>query len=223
MNVFVERSGSAAIGSDYTTTNLNGYSATTYYVVIPANQLSQSVTLTPVRDNIIEDVEDIGFALAAPVSAGHDYTIGAPDQGDFTISDDVAEVTLSVDDASAAEAGQDTAGFTVTRTGNGNPAVSMNVFVERSGSATIGSDYTTTNLNGYSATTYYVVIPANQLSQSVTLTPVFDEIVEGDETAGFKLLGPLSVGHDYTIGIPDQGEILILDFVDGIFADSFED
>jgi uncharacterized protein (DUF486 family) len=223
LNVFLQRGGSATIGADYTTVNLIGYSGDTYYVQIPANQLSQTVTLTPVRDNVIEAVESVAFTLAAPLSAGHDYTIDAPSQGQMTITDDVTEVTLTVNDATAAEAGQDPASFTVTRSSNGNVAAPLNVFLQRSGSATIGADYSTVNLIGYSGDTYYLQIPANQLSQTVTLTPVLDEIEEGDETVIFTVQGPLSAGHDYTNGIPAQGEMSIRDFVDMIFADSFED
>jgi len=141
----------------------------------------------------------------------------------MSISDDVAQVTLTVDDALAAEIDQDKASFTVTRSSNGNVAAALNVFVQRSGSATINADYSTLYLNGYSGDTYYVQIPANQLSQTVTLTPVFDEVEEGDETAAFILQNPLSQGHDYTIGAPSRAEITIRDFVDVIFSDSFED
>jgi len=85
-----------------------------------------------------------------------------------------------------------------------------------------GIDYSTTNLSWAVGTTYYLTIPATALSQSVTLTPIFDETEEGDETAVFNLLGPQLVGSDYTVGLPSKGEITIQDFVDIIFWDGFE-
>jgi len=103
---------SAVQGIDYSTTNLSWAVGTTYYLTIPATALSQSVTLTPLRDNLIEDVENITFVLVEPQLVGHDYTIGSPSEGGVTISDDVAEVTFTLDDGEAAEAGPDSASFT---------------------------------------------------------------------------------------------------------------
>jgi hypothetical protein len=50
----------------------------------------------------------------------------------------------------------------------------------------------------------------------------FDEIEEGDEHDTFTLLGPQLTGLDYTVESPSQAEIIILDFVDIIFHDGFE-
>lgn len=55
------------------------------------------------------------------------------------------------------------------------------------------------------------------------LTPDYELVEEGDETAIFTLLGPQLAGHDYTVGAAAQGLITILDLVDSIFKDSFED
>ena len=49
-----------------------------------------------------------------------------------------------------------------------------------------------------------------------------DEFEEGDETVSFSLLPPQLVGHDYTIGVPAQQQIVILDYIDRVFMDSFE-
>jgi len=117
LRVYLE---SAVQGIDYSTTNLSWAVGTTYYLTIPATALSQSVTLTPLRDNLIEDVENITFVLVEPQLVGHDYTIGSPSEGGVTISDDVAEVTFTLDDGEAAEAGPDSASFTVMRDTHGN-------------------------------------------------------------------------------------------------------
>jgi len=101
---------------------------------------------------------------------GHDYTIGSPSEGGVTISDDVAEVTFTLDDGEAAEAGPDSASFTVMRDTHGNTGSALRVYLEIGGSAVQGIDYSTTNLSWAVGTTYYLTIPATALSQSVTLT-----------------------------------------------------
>ena len=138
------------------------------------------------------------------------------------ISDDVAEVTLTSADGSAAEAGQDPASFTVTRTSNGNPAARIRIYVQRGGSATIGADYTTQDLWGVSGNTYYINIEANELFKTVIITPVLEQIEEDDETVIFTLLAAGLGGNEYTIGSPSQAEAIILDFRDLVFSDSFE-
>ena len=64
--------------------------------------------------------------------------------------------------------------FTFTRTTDGNPAAALTIFYTIGGTATNGNDYT--------ATGSVVVIPANQTSATVTITPFADNLVEGAET-----------------------------------------
>jgi hypothetical protein len=96
------------------------------------------------------------------------------------------------------------------------------VYVELGGTATRGTDYTTTSLSFAGGTTFFLTIGVGELSAPVTVTPIFDELEEGDETVSFSLLPPQLAGHDYTVGVPDQAQIVILDYVDRIFKDSFE-
>jgi hypothetical protein len=55
------------------------------------------------------------------------------------------------------------------------------------------------------------------------LTPVFDEVAEGNETAGVTLMGSQSANNGYTVDAPSQVQIISVDFVDGVFRDSLED
>jgi serralysin len=160
------------------------------------------VTLTPVRDNIIEGLENITFQLLPPQLAGHDYTIGSPLSGSATISDDVAEVILTEGETMAAEAGQVPADFTVSRNMQGNFNTTLRVYLEMGGTALINTDYAPTNLTAVGGSTYYVTIPTSMSSITVTLTPVRDNIIEGLENITFQLLPPQLAGHDYTIGSP---------------------
>ncbi len=57
-----------------------------------------------------------------------------------------------------------------------------------------------------------------QLSTTVIITPKFDENEKGDET----VVATLMPDGSYFVGAMTEATITIKDFVDGIFADSFE-
>ncbi|MFC1797268.1 hypothetical protein ACFL1V_09260, partial [Pseudomonadota bacterium] len=129
--------GNASIGADYSYPGMNWIGGNQFWISIPGNQSFTTITLTPVLDNIIEDTED---AIITLLDKGSEYTVGADTQAEFSITDDVAEVTLTLDDGSAAEAGQDPASFTVTRTTNGNFGQGITAHVAVEGNASIGAD-----------------------------------------------------------------------------------
>jgi len=218
LRVFVKVEGTATFGVDYSVTNLAG--SNPGYIDIQPNELSRSVVLTPRLDNFIEGEDTIKVTLLDPLDANHQYTVGSPSVADFTLSDDVAEVILTLDDGEAAEAGQDPAGFTVTRNSQGNPAVLLRVFVRVEGTATFGVDYSVTNLAG--SNPGYIDIQPNELSRSVVLTPALEMLEEENETIIITLLDFLDGNHQYTVGTPSQAEAIILDFRDLVFSDSFE-
>jgi hypothetical protein len=139
-----------------------------------------------------------------------------------SVADAQPTVNLTSVDTTAAEAGQETAGFSVTRTDDANTAGVLRVFLEITGSAGINSDYTTANLNGYTGTTYFVDIAPNELSGNVLITPILDNRIESDENIVVTLLAPIDANHQYTVGSPSAVEAIILDFRDVIFRDSFE-
>jgi hypothetical protein len=130
-------------------------------------------------------------------------------------------VTLTLDDGSSSEADLNTGTFTVTRANDDNPGQALDVRVALTGNATIGADYSISPFNLFAQPNIYrVTIPANVTSTTVTLTPVLDSNEEeGDETAEFTLLGD---GSTYTVGSPIFGIIIIADFTDLVFRDSFE-
>ncbi|MEE4173610.1 MAG: Calx-beta domain-containing protein [Xanthomonadales bacterium] len=220
--VWVTIGGNATAGVDYTLTNAVFRGGTDYQVTIPAGQLSTPVTLTPLRDNLDEGAENFTVELRSPGTAGSDYTIGNPNSAELTIADDVAEVTVTLNDGSADEAGQDPGSFTVTRSDSGNTAAALFVWVTIGGNATAGVDYTLTNAVFRGGTNYQVTIPAGQLSTIVTLTPVFDLTLEGDETATITLRSPGTASSDYAIGDPSDVLIVIRDRTEAVFKDGFE-
>ncbi|MHC4718503.1 MAG: hypothetical protein ACYS5V_16150, partial [Planctomycetota bacterium] len=104
LTVYYSVSGTASAG-DYSET-LSG-SAT-----IPDGASSATLTITPVDDDEVEPVETVTLTLAEDAA----YAIGSAGADTVTIaSDDRPEVTLTVEDAGAAEAGADTGSFTITR------------------------------------------------------------------------------------------------------------
>ena len=189
-------------------------------VAIPADELSVNVTLTVNRDNRIEGTETAILTLQGTAS----YTLGDNQAVQFDITDDVAEISISSVDTVATEAGPTTASFIISRTDQGDVSQSMTVYYRAEGTATwtelqSNSDYT---LSPYGLQArpnlINVTIPANKLSQTVILTPRFDDIEEGDEVATLTL----QARDLYTLGAPKSQDITIIDFRQMIFKDSFE-
>lgn len=110
---------------------------------------------------------------------------------------DLPAVTVRVDaaDASASEAasgaGTGTATFTVSRTGS--TATPLTVRWAPGGTAALGADYSL-------AAPWSVVLPAGAASASLTLRPVDDLLVEGEETVLVKLAGDPAYRIDDTGG-----------------------
>ncbi len=87
-------------------------------------------------------------------------------------------VSVSTTDAAAAEAGANAATFQISRTGN--TSVPLTVFYAMSGTATPGPDF------GVPAG--FAVIPEGASAVSVSVTPVDDSAVEGNETVILSLM-----------------------------------
>ena len=106
---------------------------------------------------------------------------------------DAPAVTVRVDvsDGSASEAGAGTATFIVSRTGS--TASALIVHWAPGGTARIGTDYSL-------AAPWSVMIPAGAASASLTLRPVDDLLVEGEETAVVKLVSDPGYRIDDTGG-----------------------
>ena len=112
-------------------------------------------------------------------------------------SDDVVlpTVTIAATDPTATEAGPTTGQFTLTRTGVTTAALTVNYTV--AGTATAGSDY--------AALTGTVVLPAGSATATMTVTPIDDLLVEGDET----VVVTLSANAAYTVGTPASATVTI--------------
>ncbi|HUR56329.1 MAG TPA: S8 family serine peptidase [Opitutaceae bacterium] len=180
--------GTAANGSDYQT--LRGT------VTIPAGAAAAAVTVQPIDDTQFEGSETVTLTLSAAAT----YTTGTA-SATATIADNDAAplptVSVAATDPNAAEAGPDSATFTVTRTGATTAALSVSFTL--GGTATNGTDYQTLATS--------VVIPAGAASATVVVRPIDDTAVEDSETVVLTL----AANAAYAISGPSSATATIAD------------
>jgi len=186
LTVYYTVSGTATPGSDYN--SLSGS------VIISSGSSTANIIVTPINDTVVEGNETVIVTLSANAS----YSIGSPSSATVTItSDDVASstVTINATDNTATEAGTTTGTFTVSRTGSTSGA--LTVYYSVSGTATPGSDYN--SLSGS------VTIAAGSSTGTITVTPINDTVVEGNET----VIVTLSANAAYSVGSPNSATVTI--------------
>ncbi|MDB5297528.1 MAG: C-terminal target protein, partial [Phycisphaerales bacterium] len=108
-------------------------------------------------------------------------------------------VTIAVADATGSEAGGDPVAFTLTRTGDLSAALTVGFAMD--GTAALAADF------GRADAT--VVIPAGQASAALSLQPVADDELEGDEVARVRV----AAGAGYLVGAADVAEAIVADVV----------
>jgi hypothetical protein len=138
--------------------------------------------------------------VVVTLSANAAYSIGSPSSATVTIQDDdcgtLPTVSIVATDAIATEAGPTTGTFTVSRTGSTAAALTVKYGV--TGTSTGGTDR-----NALSGS---LTIPAGSSSAAITITPINDTLVEGDET----VVVTLSANAAYSIGSPSSATITII-------------
>lgn len=177
--------GTATSGTDYTISGSG---------TIPTGSSSTTITVTPIDDATYEGNETVILTLTSDAA----YGIGASPNATVNIADDDGVVTVVATDAAAAEAGLDTATFTISRTGSTASALTVNYAM--SGTAASGSDY-----NAMSGS---VIIGAGSASASVTLVPIDDTSPEGSQTAIMTLTANPAT---YAVGTPSSATVTIAD------------
>ncbi|NKI30595.1 Calx-beta domain-containing protein [Croceivirga thetidis] len=186
-------SGTATATSDYT--------ALTGTVSIANGADDATITVTPVDDALVEGNETVIVTLAA--AGGGEYTIGGSNSDTVTIADDdtIPVATIAATDGAASETGPDVGTFTVSldQTNNTGSAITVNYTV--SGTATATSDY--------AALTGTVSIANGADDATITVTPVDDALVEGNETVIVTLAA--AGGGEYTIGGSNSDTVTIAD------------
>jgi hypothetical protein len=111
-------------------------------------------------------------------------------------------VTIVATDPLASESG-DTGTFTLYRIGNTNSA--LNVYYTIGGTASNGVDY--------AKIPNIISIPAGISSKQITVTPMGDPLVQGDQTVILHLTtdSPFEFPINYEIGKPDTATVVIQD------------
>jgi predicted outer membrane repeat protein/parallel beta-helix repeat protein len=185
--------GGSASGGDYT--------ALASPVTIPAGSASASILVTPIDDPSVENAETVIVTL----SANANYTVGSSAGATVTVADNdnpVQTVSIIANDPNAAEAGSNSAIFTVTRNGSTAAALTINYAV---GGTASSSDY--------AALAGSVAIPAGQAGATIVVTPINDAAKETNET----VLITISANAAYVVGTPNNAGATIVDN-DGVFV-----
>jgi hypothetical protein len=178
--------GNATNGTDYQT--ISGT------VVIASGQASATITITPIEDTSNEGTESVTLAIQSNSA----YTIGAANSATVNIADnDTPTVTIVASDASASEAGSNTGTFTISRTGDSSSA--LTVLINVAGTASQGADYSSLPAS--------VPLSAGQTSATLTVTPLADNLVEGDET----VIVSIGASGTYSTGTPATATVTITD------------
>jgi hypothetical protein len=184
LTVYYSFSGTAVPGTNYT--SLLGV------VIIPAGQSSANVQFQPLDDRNVGPDTTVVVTVAADAA----YTIsGSPAQVTI-LNDNLTTVTVFPTGAGAAE--PSTPGrFTVKRDGDLSP--DLVVYYNLGGTAISGLDYAP--LSGS------VTIPGGASSADIVLTPLNDNLLEGDESVILTLTNNAS----YNVGTPGSATLFIKD------------
>ena len=218
--VFVATTGEAGswTSPDCTYEGMSRVNANVYRATIPPDQLSLTIFVTPNQDGIVEDDEELILTIQ---SNDGSYIVGPNDQAQVTILDDSPVVNLVVNDGNASEIGPDPGSFTITRSNNGIISQSLDVRVATTGEAGGWSspDCSYAGMYRVNANVYRALIPPDQLSLTIVVTPNQDNYVEDEETVIFTLVD----SEIFRDGETSTVSITVADYVGDVFKDSFED
>ncbi|MBD1939810.1 Calx-beta domain-containing protein [Microcoleus sp. FACHB-68] len=177
--------GTAIGGVDYTNTPIT-------VRFFDGQTAEQTVTIAITQDVLVEGNETLTATLGTPTGGA---TIGTQATAAVNIADDdVPTVSIvATGDATAAEQGQTTGGFTITN--SGATAVVVNYTVAGT-AATDNSDYTVTSSNPADLVGQITV--AGNSTATLTVTPIDDVLLEGTETVDVSLTASTGYNVDAT-------------------------
>jgi hypothetical protein len=184
--------GSAVNGTDYQTDALSA--------TIPAGFSSVDVVITPIDDAEAEPVESVTLTVVA--SALYDAKIPVIATAAI-VDNELPRINISVVESNAYERfPQDTLTFRIDRLGETNSEVFV-FYDTLAGTAVAEVDF-----SGAGGPLFpFLILAPGQLSQTITLVPIDDSEVEGNETVGLTILPDAS----YTVGTPDTAFAVITD------------
>ncbi len=118
----------------------------------------------------------------------------------FTLAAATPTVTIAATDASAAEAGTDPGTFRITRSGDTTNALTVSYAIATGAGQAVSADYA-------EALSGTAIIPAMQSFVDLTITPVDDVLLEGDETVTLTIQDAV----DYDLGGNVTASVTITD------------
>ncbi|HYJ85157.1 MAG TPA: Calx-beta domain-containing protein, partial [Pyrinomonadaceae bacterium] len=190
-------------GADYTQSGAATFNGTGT-VIFSAGSSTAAVTIDPTTDDTAESDETVILALAA----GAGYNVAIPNSATGTITNDDAEVTVSVSPSSVFEDGPGTMVYTFTRTGFTGAPLTVSFTV--GGTAIFAppnTDYFQTGADpGFTATAGSVTFTGTNTTATVTVDPLDDADPEPNETVIFTLIS----GTGYSVGSPGSATGTIL-------------
>ncbi len=177
---------------DYTQTGAATFTATNGTVVIQSGASTATVTVDPSADATVEPNETVDLTVASGVG----YTVGVPSSASGTITNDDTDVTVAVAPGSVSEDGATNLVYTFTRNGVTTNALTVDFTV--SGSAVFPTDYSQSGAATFTPVAGTVTFTAGNSTAQVTIDPVADAFVEGDETVTLTVVA----GVGYNVGTP---------------------
>jgi len=166
-----------AVPADFTTTpDISGGVAT-----IPSGQSSLDILLTPGNDGVEEPAETVNLNILSSAA----YRRSSPPSASGTIAG--FPVVAVSGFTNAAESGGN-GSFTLTRTGDTGATLTVDFSLQ--GEATPDDDYTVLGATTFNAGTGAgtLTFQAGQASTSLTIDPIDDPDLEGDESVTFGLV-----------------------------------
>ncbi|MFD2569251.1 putative Ig domain-containing protein [Spirosoma soli] len=171
-----------------------------------ATSASAATQVTPVNVTLPAEAENqsqVQLRIITSNAVGNDEWVGIDD---IVISGTTGTptgsiVSIQATDANAAETAADPGVFTITRTGSTTAPITVNYVVGTgTGQAINGTDYNPT-LAGT------VALDANQTSATITVTPVDDALIEGNESVVLSL----TTGEGYALSGSRSATVVIAD------------
>ena len=179
---------------------------------IPEGNSQASIIITPIADTLVEPVESVSLTL----TPGDAYTIGSPDSAAVSIidtpTDDRPLVGIRAVDENAHEAGAGQGMFRIFVSPSNDR--DTNIFYQVSGTATPGDEYDSASdlpPGDYHPLTGFALIPAGASSVDIPVTPIDDELSEGNESVRLALLS----GDGYQVNAAQQNAVVTIVDNDG--------
>ena len=200
--------GTATFGvspDDYTQTGATTFTTTTGSVTFIPGSPTATVTVNPETDTTAEADETVIITL----TAGASYNPVNPTSATGTILNDDTLVSVVVSPSSTAEGGANLV-YTFTRTGPTASAVTANFSV--GGTASFPADYSQSGATTFTPPTATVTFGVGSSTATVTVTPLTDCFVEGNETVDFTV----QPGTGYGVGSPSSASGTIANTPDAV-------